>query len=64
MNEAAEAAIADMKEEYGTLAEDTEVAHTEPVKELYSKSIDFIPNKSHGIKTTIGYINFNIKKNV
>ena len=55
---AEEAAKADMKKEFNTvLLEDPAVVHTEPEKELYSKSIEFIPNKKHGLRTTIGYIN-------
>lgn len=55
---AEESAKADMKKEFKTvLLEDTAIAHTEPVKELYSKSIEFIPNRKHGLRTTIGYIN-------
>ncbi len=55
---AEETAIADMKKEFDTLVpEDTIEAHIEPIKELYSKSIEFIPNR-HGLKTTVGYISF------
>lgn len=55
---AEEAAKADMKEEFNVmLTEDTAVAHTEPVRDMYSKSIEFIPNRKHGLRTTIGYIN-------
>lgn len=55
---AEESAKADMKKEFNTLlTEDTAIAHTEPVRELYSKSIEFIPNKKHGLRTNIGYIN-------
>ena len=57
---AQEAANKDMKDEFDTLiSEDTLKVHREPVKELYSKSIEFIPNKGHGVRTTIGFINFN-----
>tara|TARA_R110002153_G_scaffold43610_3_gene123356 strand:- start:8066 stop:8275 length:210 start_codon:yes stop_codon:yes gene_type:complete len=55
---AEEAAKADMKEEFNVvLTEDTAVAHTEPVRDMYSKSIEFIPNRKHGLYTNIGYIN-------
>lgn len=55
---AEETAKADMEKEFNTvLLEDTAVVYAGHVKELYSKSIEFIPNRKHGIRTTIGYIN-------
>jgi len=57
---AEEAAKADMKKEFEVvLIEDTATAYTEPLRDLYSKSIEFIPNRKHGLRTNIGYINLN-----
>ena len=56
---AEDVAVADMKEEFGDLVIQDDVVQVENMtEEPYSKSIEFIPNR-HGLRTTIGYINFN-----
>jgi len=58
MKTAEETALADMTEEFGVLIQEDEIVFIENnTEELYSKSIEFIPNRT-GLRTTIGYINF------